>query len=89
MQKKMKFTFPKHLLNQIEECTNGYFLVTLNDELEFEVYQDLKNPAVNLGMLNFLEIYSTSAQQNIRDKSVNQLGEAETEDGDEGAGQED
>lgn len=66
---KKPFKFPQAILNQIFECSNGYFLVYINDENKFEIAQSLDDPVKKLSMINFLEIYSTAEQQNIRERT--------------------
>ena len=66
--RKTKFKFPKALLNQVSECSNGYFLVTISEDNKFDVHQDLGDPLKHVGMVNFLEIYATTAQNNLRER---------------------
>lgn len=72
-KKAKKFKFPVALLNQINECSNGFFLVIVNENKEFEVFQNLENPITHLGMINFLEIFSNSMQTSLRDKPLSGL----------------
>lgn len=65
-----KFKFPIAVLNQINECSNGFFLVVVNEKKEFEVFQNLENPVTQLGLINFLEIFSGSMQENMRQKPL-------------------
>lgn len=63
-----KFQFPKSVLNQINECSKGYFLVIVNEENKFEVFQNLENPVTQLGLVNFLEIFSNGMQETMRSR---------------------
>jgi hypothetical protein len=69
-KKSKKFQFPPQLLNQIHECSNGFLLVTMNEDYEFEVFQNLNNPVSHLGMANFLEIFSHHMQESLRSNTV-------------------
>ena len=70
MTANKRFQFPKHLLNQIGECSNGYFLVVLNSDNQFEVFQGLDNPVSYLGMMNFLDVFSGSMQNSMRSRPL-------------------
>ena len=53
-----KFKFPTSVLHQINECSNGFFLVTLNQNNEFEVFQNLESPVHFMSMATFLRVAS-------------------------------
>jgi sulfur transfer protein SufE len=65
-----KFKFPKSVLNQIHECSSGFFLVVVNEKNEFEVFQNMDSPAIQLGMINFLDIFSASMQEQMRSRPM-------------------
>ena len=72
-----KFEFPKRLLDQINECSTSFFLVTTNENGEFSVFQNTPSPVQHLAMINFLEIFSTRMQANMRDEPENGLVEGD------------
>lgn len=47
------FKLPKAFLSQLGEFTTGYFLVTVNNEGQFETFFQSDNPITRLGMLKF------------------------------------
>lgn len=63
------FIFPRQLLNQLAECTNGYALITLNENNDFEVYLHLPTSLTKLGMANFLTIFSEMLQHTLRNQT--------------------
>jgi hypothetical protein len=82
MKKRKPFQIPKALLTQINECSKGFFLVTISEEDKFDIHQCLDNPVLNMAMMNFLEVYSTAQQQNIRDRTTEALEGGDEEDQD-------
>jgi len=64
------FKFPTSLLNQINECSGGFMLFIINDKNEFEVFQCVDSPVSHLGMINFIEIFSTNMQEALRNKPI-------------------
>ncbi len=49
-----EFKLPKALLNQIGECTRGYFFVAINENGEFEIYTQFDDVVSELAMVSFL-----------------------------------
>lgn len=86
MKKLKKFQFPKALLNQIDSCTKGFVLVVVNEDNQFETFQSLADPLTQVGMVNFLEIFSTTTQAIIREQARDQFstetGDDEEDEGD-------
>lgn len=70
MENNAKFVFPKQLLNQLAECSNGFFLVAVNQDNQFEIYQNLNSPILHMGMMNFLDVFSDSMQEQLRSKPL-------------------
>lgn len=83
-KKDAKFQLPNHLINQLVECSNGFFLVVLNQDQEFEVFQNLPTPLVQLGIANFLDIFSSGWSKGMRDPENGIIGPLRDEEGDEG-----
>ena len=67
MDKNSKFQFPKTLLRQLSECSNGFMLFVIDENGEIQLHEDPNiNPVQYLGLVNFLEIYSASLQATLR-----------------------
>lgn len=67
MQKDTPFKFPNKLVNQIDEFSDGFFLVVINTEGEFEVFQTLDSPVKSMAMHNFLQIYTNNINAAMQD----------------------
>lgn len=81
--KKDHFELPKSFLTSLDEFTNGYFLVTLNEKNQFTVHLNYNNQeAIELSMINFLDIYATSVQESIRQKAIEDILNEDIEDED-------
>lgn len=80
--KKDNFELPKSFLTSLDEFTNGYFLVTLNEKNQFKVYLNYNDQeAIELAMINFVDIYADSVQESIRQRAVEDiLNEEESEE---------
>lgn len=65
-KKVKKFEFPQALLRQIDECSKGFLLVIIDQDDKFEVYRSFDNPVTQLGMLNFIDIFSQKSQEELR-----------------------
>ena len=71
MDKNTKFQFPKQLLRQISECSNGFMLFTIDEDGVVQVHEDENLSQVQyLGLVNFLEIYSSSVQNSLRSDAI-------------------
>jgi hypothetical protein len=82
MKKKDKpFELPKSFLTQLEEFTCGFHLVTINEAGDFSTYVFYPNKLTELGLVNYMDIQSTTVQEVIRQKTVeNQLFDEDEED---------
>lgn len=84
MKKKDKpFKLPKAFLTQLEEFSNGFHLVTINDEGDFDTYFWYPNRLSELGLMNYMEIQSTAVQEIIRQRAA-ECDVSEEEEEDEG-----
>lgn len=59
------FQMPKQLLSQLAECSNGFFLVVVNDKGKFETYTKVDSEVQDFGMANFLAAYSDWWQEDL------------------------
>ena len=66
MKKSASFEFPAAILNQINECSQGFFLVVINDKGEFENYFNADSPVHELGLINYVDVKSSALQSVIR-----------------------
>jgi hypothetical protein len=64
---KKSFQIPESLLNQLNEFTNGFLLIAINDKREFEVYHKTDGVADYMGLVNFADIVSGQMQQSLRE----------------------
>lgn len=64
------FKLPKAILNMLEECTNGYYLVTIDDQHEFQTFVHHPNQVIELGLLNYVDLQSSAIQQVLRQKAI-------------------
>jgi len=82
--KKRPFKLPEAFLNQLGEFTNGYFLIVLNHEGQFEVYDKADTQADQLAIINFLDVQGAVLQEVIRSKMLEEaLGKEDEDEGDE------
>ena len=64
--KQDPFTLPPSFLNQLQEFTTGFYLVSLNENGEFNTHSYFPTPASAMALLNFLEVESGAMQEGIR-----------------------
>ena len=65
--KKAPFKLPESFLNQLSEFTNGYYLVTVNEDMNFETFFEFPSQVVEEGLINHIEIEVGDFQQMLRD----------------------
>lgn len=65
--KKVPFKLPESFLNQLNEFTNGYYLVTVNEDMNFETFFEFPSQVVEEGLINHIEIEIEDFQLNLRD----------------------
>jgi hypothetical protein len=75
-----KFKLPVAFLNQLREFTNGYYLVTINENNGFETFVYYPDPISEMALLNFVDIQSTAVQDIIRQKAIDETDIDEDED---------
>lgn len=72
--KKKEFEFPKNLLNQVEECSNGGFILFLfNAKGEPEVFTRCDNMAMALALQHQVSNWSMAIQAYNVEATVEQL----------------
>lgn len=88
MFKKKPFKLPQAFLNNLDEFTNGYYLITINEIGEFETFMNFPSPVSEIALLNFVDVQSTALQernrQRIADETAGVDDEASAEEDDEG-----
>jgi hypothetical protein len=63
MMAKKKFVFPKQLLRQINECSNGGFIIFCFDEGGMpKIYSNFDNPQNTMAMQFFINNWSKSIE---------------------------
>lgn len=75
-----KFKFPDQILNQIDECSRGFFLVTVNQDGEFESFGRFDDPVTELGTMGFLRAQLKAYDRNLK------IGDEPREEGQEDKG---
>ncbi len=74
------FKFPKSIINQIDEtCSNGFMLIRINGEGDFEVYQRM-NSVFNLALIPFLRMTADKMEESINPVAHSQIGEDDDEE---------
>lgn len=66
MKKQKPFQIPKAILSMLEECTTGFYLVSINENGEFDTHVYYPTPSAELSLINFVDIQSTAAQEILR-----------------------
>lgn len=70
MSKPKPFKLPKAFINQLKEFTNGFHLVTINSQNEFETVVWYPDELTEMALLNYVDIQSTAVQEIIRQRAV-------------------
>lgn len=63
MKSSNVFKLPEAFLTQLNEFTNGYYLVTVNNKNEFETYFEFPDPLTEHGIIQHLKIESVNFQK--------------------------
>lgn len=74
-----KFKLPRAFLNNLAEFTTGYYLVTLDQDGNFEVHANYPNQSIELALINFIDIQSTMTQELLRQKAIDDNSEGDEE----------
>jgi hypothetical protein len=64
------FKLPGSFLKQLAEFTDGYYMVTINSEGEFETFSNFPTPVSAMAILNFLDVESGALQESIRQQAI-------------------
>jgi len=72
--KPNSFKFPARLLDQIRECSKGFFLFVIDENGAIVPYHQLDDTVSHLAMINYLEIFSMSMQQSLREQPLDDDG---------------
>lgn len=86
MKKPRKFKFPTAVLNSINECTQGYFLVTITSDREFEVFQNIGDTVDHLSMIHFLDVHTQVMKDAVIDGAARNLNKRHSGEDDDEAG---
>lgn len=70
MKNKKPFELPKAIINMLEECTKGFYLVTVNDQNEFKTFVYYPDELTEVGILNYVDLQSTAVQEVLREQAV-------------------
>ena len=70
MKTTKPFKLPEAFINQLKEFTNGFHLVTINSQDEFETHVWYPNKIVEMAMMNYTDIQSTAIQEIVRQRAV-------------------
>ena len=70
MSEPKPFKLPEAFITQLKEFTNGFHLVVINNEHEFETIAWYPTKVVEMGMLNYIDIQSSAVQEIIRQRAV-------------------
>lgn len=60
------FKLPESFLNQLNEFTNGYYLVTINNQNNLETYFEFPSELAELGIIQHLTIESANFQSYLK-----------------------
>lgn len=60
-----KFKFPDALLNQIDECSRGFHLITVNQDGEFEAFGRYDDPVTEVGIMGFARMQLAAYDRNV------------------------
>lgn len=74
------FKLPSAFISQLREFTNGYHLVILNAEHDFDTYTWHPTKESEMALLNYIDIQSTTIQEIIRQRTIDR--ELPNEEGD-------
>ena len=75
------FKLPEAFLTSLREFTNGFHLVVVNSNSDFDTYSWNPNKLTEMAMMNYIDIQSTAMQEIIRQLTVER--ELPNDDGDE------
>lgn len=78
-----QFRLPVSFLNQLNEFTNGYLLLVINDKGDFELITEYDQPAHELAFIKFLEQYLTAKAVNVEFGDDIEVTHQEDEDDDD------
>lgn len=65
MERPNSFKLPQSFLSQLGEFTTGYFLVTVNEQGQFETFVQADNPVTRLGVLKFTGMVLETLESNL------------------------
>lgn len=78
---KKPFKLPAAFLNQLSEFSKGFYLVTINENNEFNTHCEFPDSVTELALINFVEIQSSTIQEIIRQRAIeNSLGREDEEE---------
>lgn len=80
MKKKLPFKLPESFLNQLEEFTNGYHLVIVDENMAIESYSNFPTEIVALGVINHLDIEAAKLQAELRSEVTVEFEESDDDE---------
>ena len=69
---KKPFVLPEAFITQLKEFSCGFHLVLLDENYDFKTYINYPNKAVEMALLNYVDIQSTAVQEIIRQRTIDQ-----------------
>ena len=66
MKSSNVFKLPESFLNQLNEFTNGYYLIVVNNQNNLETYFEFPNQITELGIIQHLAIESADFQSYLK-----------------------
>ena len=75
------FKLPAAFISQLKEFTNGFHLVIVNGANDFETHVWHPDKLTEMGLLNYVDIQSTSIQEIIRQQTIDRQLSTEDEEG--------
>jgi len=64
------FEIPKALLEQLDECTKGFFLLTVNENGDFDMFQSYSDTVTELGVTNCLNVHFNAMQEVVKQQAL-------------------
>lgn len=82
MSKKKSFRLPKAFLTQLKEFTNGFVIIAIDQNQNFNHYNHFPNDVAEMAIVNHMDVLSEQLQEHIRSSGA-LTSDDEEEDNDE------
>ena len=77
---RKKFEIPKALLEQLDECTKGFFLLTVNEDGDFDMFQSYSDTVTEMGVTNCLNVHFSTMQKVTERQAFEQMMKSSSRD---------